>query len=404
MDGRHILFGEECEMRRRALGLVLAMLVGMSYFSPMMQTLRMLPTTLSLTEGQTHTLLLGAPLTLRRERGEVTVLSSGDETLDTHEVSLAAETAGTSELMLSLLGILPIRRVEVQVSEEKRLIPGGMTIGVAMRTDGVLVVGTGEVGEESPALNSGIRAGDVLRKLDGVPIESSEQLMTLIERLGPKPVPVEYSRSGEIFQTTLTPIPDEATGTFRIGAWVRDSTAGIGTLSFYDPENGRYAALGHAITDGDTGQVLTVAQGQILHADVVAVQKGRKGAPGELKGSFLQAREVLGTLQDNNALGIYGTLDVQPANVLFPEGVPIGLRSGVHTGPAKILSTIDEAGIQAFDIEITRVNPQSAPSPKSMVLHVTDERLLEATGGIVQGMSGSPIIQDGRIIGAVTHV
>ena len=165
-----------------------------------------------------------------------------------------------------------------------------------------------------------------------------------------------------------------------------------------------YAALGHAITDGDTGAVLTVSEGQVLRADIVAVQKGQKGTPGELKGSFLREAQRLGDIRRNSILGIYGALDKPAANPLYPEGLPIGLRSGVHTGKATILSTVDGTGVQAYAIEITRVNPQSAPAPKSMVIRVTDERLLAATGGIVQGMSGSPIIQDGRLIGAVTHV
>ena len=185
---------------------------------------------------------------------------------------------------------------------------------------------------------------------------------------------------------------------------MRDSTAGVGTLSFYDPDTGRYAALGHAITDGDTGSVLSVSEGQVLKADIVAVQRGQKGSPGELKGSFLREGEVLGNIRRNSILGIYGALDSATVNPLYPQGLPIGLRSGVHTGAASILSSVDGEGVKEYAIEITRVNQQSAPAPKSMVLRVTDERLLAATGGIVQGMSGSPIIQDGRIVGAVTHV
>lgn len=389
--------------RRKAVGLVLALFIGMGYFSPVNETLRTLPTSLALTEGQTHTLRLGAPLTLARQSGTLAVLSSQEETLRT--VSLSAQSAGTSELMLSLMGVVPIRRVEVEVAGSKRLIPGGMAVGVALRTDGVLVVGTSDVtGSDSPAVQGGIRTGDVLRTVNGVHITSSDQLTRLIEETGVQPLVVEYSRNGEVMTTTVLPQADEASGTLRIGAWVRDSTAGVGTLSFYDPDTKRYAALGHAITDGDTGQVLTVSQGQVLAADIVGVEKGQKGRPGELKGSFLHDARVMGTLTSNSILGIYGALDDAPANALYPDGLPIGLRSGVHTGAAQILSTVDADGLRAYDVEITRVNPQSAPAPKSMVLHVTDERLLEATGGIVQGMSGSPIIQDGRLIGAVTHV
>ena len=388
---------------KRATGIVLSLFLSLGYFSPMQQALRTLPDTLALTQGQVREMNLGAQLQLTPRQGNLAVSASEDETLG--QVALVSETAGTSELMLSLMGILPLKKVEVQVSPEKRLIPGGSAIGVAMRTDGVLVVGTSDLSEAaSPAALCGIRPGDVLRKVDGVEIISAQQLTELIARLGEKPLPVEYAREGAVFTTTMTPRLDSSTGTVRMGAWVRDSTAGIGTLSFYDPETGAYAALGHAITDGDTGQVLTVSQGQILQADVVAVQRGQKGAPGELKGSFLMAPVKLGDIRKNNVLGIYGTMEAAPASTLYPDGLPIGLRSGVHEGAATILSTVDGSGVQEFAIEITRVNQQSAPAPKSMVIKVTDQRLLDATGGIVQGMSGSPIIQDGRIIGAVTHV
>lgn len=391
---------------RKSAGIVLALVLALSYFSPMQETLRNMPDHIALTEGQVRTLTLGSSLTLTAGNGNVAVSASEDETLrDVGAVELVSETAGTSELMLSLMGILPLKKVEVEVSPEKKLIPGGSAIGVALRTEGVLVVGTSDLSDaSSPASLCGIRPGDVLRKVNGVTITSSDQLSGLIAEAGEQPLPVEYMRDGVVMTTTMTPKLDSSTGTFRIGAWVRDSTAGVGTLSFYDPETGNYAALGHAITDGDTGKVLTVGEGEILKANVVAVQKGVKGTPGELKGSFLREAVVLGDIQTNDVLGIYGAMDEAPVNPLYPDGLPIGLRSGVHTGAATILSTIDGTGIQAFDVEITKVNQQSAPAQKSMVLRVTDERLLEATGGIVQGMSGSPIIQDGRIIGAVTHV
>ncbi len=384
---------------RRATGVVLALFLALGYFSPVPQTLRALPDTLALTQGQIQTLRLPQQLRLSAT-GNLAVAASEDETLQ-----LVSQTAGASELLLSLMGVIPLKKVEVNISPEKRLIPGGAALGVAMRTDGVLVVGTGDLSEAaSPATLCGIRPGDVLRTVNGVRIVSSQQLTELIAQLGEKPLPVEYAREGTVFTTTMTPKMDASTGTVRIGAWVRDSTAGVGTLSFYDPETGRYAALGHAITDGDTGQVLTVSQGQILKADVVAVQRGQKGVPGELKGSFLMDPVNLGDIRKNTVLGIYGAMKQPPVNALYPEGLPIGLRSGVHEGPATILSTVDGTGVQAFTVEITRVNQQSAPAPKSMVIKVTDPRLLAATGGIVQGMSGSPIIQDGRLIGAVTHV
>ena len=389
---------------KKSIGVVLSMLVMLSYFSPMQRTLRTLPDHLALTQGQTRTIALGG-LTITPREGSASVSASEDETLrDVGAVDLASETVGTSELLLSLMGI-PLRRVEVEVSPEKRLIPGGQAIGVAMRTEGVLVVGVSDLQDAaSPAQLCGIRPGDVIRRVGGAPVTSAEQLSALVAASEGMPLSIEFTRDGSVMTTTMVPKLDATTGTARMGAWVRDSTAGVGTLSFYDPDTGKYAALGHAITDGDTGQVLTVGEGQILRASIVGVQKGQKGTPGELKGSFLREAEVIGNIDRNSVLGIYGEMDEAAANALYPEGLPIGLRSGVHTGPAQILSSVDGSGVRAFNVEITKVNQQSTPAPKSMVLQVTDPDLLAITGGIVQGMSGSPIIQDGRIIGAVTHV
>lgn len=391
---------------RRAAGVVLAMLLSLSYFSPLQETLRTLPAHLALTKGQARTLALGGLLTLNRQTGNVAVAASDDETLrDAGAVALSSETAGTSELLLSLMGVVPLRKVEVEVSEEKRLIPGGQAIGVAMRTSGVMIVGTSDLSQaRSPAQLSGLRPGDVLTRVGGVSITSAEQLAQLVSKAGEVPLAVDYLRDGAALSTTLTPRLDAATGSVRMGAWVRDSTAGVGTLSFYDPDTGTYAALGHAITDGDTGQVLPVGEGQVLKAEIVGVQKGQKGAPGELKGSFLREGVTLGDIALNDPLGLYGHLDAPPADALYPDGLPIGLRSGVHTGKAIILSSVDGEGVKPYEVEITRVSQQSSPAPKSMVVRVTDPALLAKTGGIVQGMSGSPIIQDGRLIGAVTHV
>ena len=388
---------------RQATGLAVALLLALSYGSPAQRTLRQLPDKLVLTQGQLQTLELGAPLRLSLRSGDVAVAASDDETLG--DVTLSSETAGTSELLLSLMGVLPLRRVEVEVQPERRLIPGGQAIGVALRTEGVMLVGAGDLNDGmSPATLSGLKAGDVILRVEGESIRTSRQLSEIIERAGERPLSVDFRRGGESLHTTLTPRMDEAAGVVRMGAWVRDSTAGVGTVSFYDPATGAYAALGHAISDGDTGAVLPVGEGKILEADIVAVQKGQRGAPGELKGSFLRDPQVLGDIRRNTVLGLYGHMDAPPAQSLYPDGLPIGLRSGVHTGPASILSTVGVGGLTEYAVEITRVNPQDAPAPKSMVIRVTDPRLLDATGGIVQGMSGSPILQDGRIIGAVTHV
>jgi stage IV sporulation protein B len=190
---------------------------------------------------------------------------------------------------------------------------------------------------------------------------------------------------------------------YHIGLWVRDSTAGIGTLTFYDPKTSAFGALGHGITDIDTGLLMPVDSGEIIESSILGIKVGKSGVPGELKGVFIEDMR-LGTIENNSEFGIYGKLSDNAANKITGKLYPIGLRSEIKEGPAVILSNIDGKSIAEFEIEIQKVSRQNINGSKGMIIKVTDQKLLEATGGIVQGMSGSPIIQNGKIIGAVTHV
>ena len=283
-------------------------------------------------------------------------------------------------------------------SAPRVLIPGGQASGVAIRTQGVLVVGAGDNGRDS------LREGDMILSVNGVPLLESAMLTEAVNAAQGQPLSLRISRGGQENDLLLTPRYDESSRAWRLGVWVRDSTAGVGTLTYYDPATGAYGALGHAITDSDTGSLLPVREGALMQAEIVDVRRGQRGAPGELRGSFLREQVTLGTVQVNTALGIYGRLEAPAASALYPEGLPTASRGQVHTGAATILSTIAGQEACEYAIEITQVSRQSAAAPKSMVLRVIDERLLSSTGGIVQGMSGSPILQDGRIVGAVTHV
>ena len=379
---------------RRFTGWLLSALVLAIHFSPQAQMLRSLPDTLSIARGQPAVLEAPYPLTL-----SVAEASASN-----------AETLGEqSKATISLFGLLPLREVEIDIADDLRLFPGGQAVGVALHTEGVLVVGTSDLtGAHSPARTAGVKPGDVITEADGKTIASAEELTALVEAYGEVPIPLTIRRGESQLHLTLTPKRDGQSGKVRIGAWVRDSTAGVGTLSFYGevrPGEGlRYGALGHAITDTDTQQILTVSAGEIMLADVVDVRKGQSGVPGELKGSFLREDRVMGTISRNSVFGIYGGMTDPPAHPLYPEGLPIGRKDAVHTGKASILSTVDAEGMREYEVEIVEVNRQSAPAQRSLVLKVTDEELLQKTGGIVQGMSGSPILQDGRLVGAVTHV
>ena len=386
---------------RRTFGWILSALILTVYFSPQAQLLRTLPGTLSVARGQSA--VLDAPFPLTMELSSTPADSSMAQSLS--EVDAQAQT---STATISLFGLLPLREVDIEISDDLRLYPGGQAVGVALHTKGVLVVGTSDLtGANSPARLAGIKPGDIIMAADGRAIESTDDLTAIVSAYGATPLPLTIQRGDSTLSLTLNSKRDGQSGEYRIGAWVRDSTAGVGTMSFYGQMEGAdicYGALGHAITDADTQQVLTVGAGEIMLADVVDVRKGQAGHPGELKGSFLREARVLGGIRRNNVYGIYGTLNAAPEHPLYPDGLPIGRRDAVHEGPATILCTVDAEGMKEYEVQITQVTRQSSPAQRSMVLKVTDERLLEKTGGIVQGMSGSPIIQDGRLIGAVTHV
>ncbi|MGN0777423.1 MAG: SpoIVB peptidase [Candidatus Ventricola sp.] len=282
----------------------------------------------------------------------------------------------------------------------RTLIPGGQAVGVALKTQGVLVVSRASRQE----VKTPLRVGDVILSVQGESVLSAQELAQRVSALERDSVELRVLRGGkEITMQAAVPV-SETDGRRRLGVWVRDSTAGVGTLSYIDPQTQAYGALGHAIVDGDTGEMLSVLDGAIMQARVVGVTKGESGRAGELRGSFLKENRQIGTLEHNCAYGIYGTIDTMPESLLYPQGLPIATREQVHPGQATILSTVDETGPQAYSVEILGCFMQDKPSQKDMILRVTDQRLLEKTGGIVQGMSGSPIIQDGKLVGAVTHV
>ncbi len=324
------------------------------------------------------------------------VLASCDERAGENRVSLSAVEDGEANVTFSLLGLIPVHETKVSVVEERILIPGGQAVGVALKTKGVLVV--------AGAKKTPLRAGDVIVAVDGMEIQSAKELSARVNELNADNVQMRVVRAGKTLDVETSAFVDQADGQRRLGVWVRDSTAGVGTLSYIDPKNNRYGALGHAIVDADTGGLLAAREGAILRANVVGVTRGQSGKAGELKGSFLKEGEQIGSLVLNSPYGIYGCMDEQPGTLLYPQGLPVGTRSSVHPGAATVITTVDGEGPKEYGVEIVRCFEQNQPSQKGMILRVTDERLLAATGGIVQGMSGSPIIQDGRVIGAVTHV
>ena len=377
---------------RHGLGIALSAMAFLCNYSPWVREAASLPDALTLTSGQKFVVQTGLPMLAASDGGAVSVLASQDE-----RVTISAEAGGQTSVTFSLLGLIPVHETRVNVVEERTLIPGGQAVGVALKTRGVLVV-------SDAAKGRALRAGDVILSADGKIVESTKALSEQVGTAQTDTVRLEVIRGGQTITVDAQAEPDPSDGRRKLGVWVRDSTAGVGTLTYIDPANQAYGALGHAIVDADTGRLLAAREGAILHASIVGVTKGQSGKAGELKGNFLKAGEQIGSLMENCEYGIYGVLDDMPENLLYPQGLRAGARSAVHTGTASIIATVDADGPQEYGVEIVRCFAQSEPSQKGMILRVTDERLLEKTGGIVQGMSGSPILQDGRIIGAVTHV
>jgi stage IV sporulation protein B len=298
----------------------------------------------------------------------------------------------------------------VNVLPELRVMPGGQSIGVKLQTAGVLVVGhhlvdTGK-DKVSPGEQSGVHVGDMIIKMNDLYINDMNDVKKLVNEAGQKNEPLQMLvvRGKEKLSISLHPARDKKDNEYRLGLYIRDSAAGVGTLTFYEPKSKAYGALGHVISDVDTGQAIVVGDGQIVQASVTSIEKGQNGNPGEKFARFYNESDVLGSITKNTPFGIFGEMKEQPKRSLYREPIPIALAEQVKEGPAKILTVVDGQKVEEFDIEIVNAVKQHFPATKGMIIKITDKRLLEKTGGIVQGMSGSPIIQNGKMVGAVTHV
>lgn len=306
---------------------------------------------------------------------------------------------------------LPWKEVTINVVPSYRVIPGGSSVGVKMSVKGVLVVGLEEIETQdgtrvNPGLVAGVQIGDSILSVDGTKVDNAREVQVEINESNTekREVALRIKRKEDIIDIKVSPVLSATTGTYQIGLWVRDKTAGIGTLTFYNPQTQSFGALGHAITDPDTGSILMVADGELVNAKVVSVKQGKVGEPGEIKGIFYEDDAPFGKLERNTDFGIFGSTYADYTNPLYPEPLVIGYQADIKKGKAYILSTLDGDSVEKYEVLIEKINRQSKPDTKGMVIRVTDPRLLAKSGGIVQGMSGSPIIQDDKIIGAVTHV
>lgn len=300
-----------------------------------------------------------------------------------------------------LLGLIPLGRLTLKNYDNIKLYPGGMPFGIKFMTEGVMIVGFCDMaGQENPASAAGLKNGDMIKSVDGKAIMSVSELGEALDASGGRPVLLCYVRAGKEYSTTLTPLYSSSEGKYKSGVYVKDSGAGIGTVTYIVPEDFSFAGLGHGICEGSAGELVPMNRGSVVDVTISGVVRGEVGKPGEIKGYFSSGKT--GTLLSNTHCGVYGVLASLPQD-LPSEPLPIGKRSELHEGRAFIYCTLDSNKIEKYEIEISAID-RRAEGNKCFTVKICDDALIARTGGIVQGMSGSPIIQDGKIVGAVTHV
>ena len=321
------------------------------------------------------------------------------------EDAITVSGEGSYLLPCRLLGMIPFKDIKVTPTEASSVYVSGSTVGIYMETEGVLIIDTGEILCEGgtarePAKNI-VRPGDYIVAFNEQKVSNKKELMEDLEILDGEDVILDVIRNGEKIPVSLTPVKD-AGGEYKLGIWVRDNTQGIGTLTCVD-EKGRYGALGHGISDVDTGELLHISKGALSQAEILGIQKGKSGSPGELSGLIrYEPGQIIGAVDTNSKNGIYGSFYDRRAGIPVKK-TEVAYKQELEVGPASILCCVD-GSVKEYDAEITRIDMNHEDTNKSFVIHVTDPELLEITGGIVQGMSGSPILQKGKFAGAVTHV
>jgi len=346
--------------------------------------------------------LIDDTLTLRY--GEVLPAMGGFPVRAEESTAAAWTDDRTWTYCTQLFGIFPLKRVDVSYLDDVRLCPGGTPFGAKIFSEGLLVTGFGEVatpdGVRRPAYDAGIRVRDLILKINTQPVATAEDMARLVAESGGQPLEITVRRGEDVHTVTVTPLYSVAESEYRTGMWVRDSIAGIGTITYVDPHDGSFAGLGHGICDASSGALLPLSRGIVVDVTISGIQKGSPGMPGELKGYFSSGR--IGSICGNSAAGVFGLLTDPPAGADESTAIPIALKQEIRDGEATLRCTLTDGTPQDYTVMIRKI--KNSTDLKNMEITVTDPELLAVTGGIVQGMSGSPLLQDGHLIGAVTHV
>lgn len=322
--------------------------------------------------------------------------------------SVENEEIGTKQVQVKLFNTFNVKDINISVIERTKVIPIGQVSGLKLYTSGVLVVGMSEIKgidneKHKPYENSGIQEGDTIVEIEQKEITDTNDLIETVNNSNGEELKIKYLRGEQTLECSITPVK---TGKkeYKLGLWVRDSAAGIGTMTYYEPSTGNFAALGHGLTDIDTGNLLNISNGEFITTKVLSIIKGKNGNPGKIQGSISEQSKI-GTINKNSIFGIYGSIDdISKVKMDMENNVDVAIRNEIQLGEAKLLCSLDGEKIEEYSIQIEKIYLNNDYDNKSMFIKVTDNRLIEKTGGIIQGMSGSPVIQNGKFIGAVTNV
>ena len=371
----------------------------------------LLPEVLRIRAGKNQVLDLKLPMT-----GEVVAVSEGGTSnIPKEAIIIDLGEAVTLDMFenqdymmdVKLFGWIPFKQVDIKVIGEMELTPAGIPVGLYVETEGLLVVGVGEFEDENGVSQSPakyiLKSGDYILEYNGIPVTDKDELIRDIEKCKGETVNLKISRHGQEQKVSVKP-EKNSSGKYKIGVWIRDNAQGVGTMTYVDADGG-FGALGHGVTDVDTSMLMHVEGGTLYKTEIVSIQKGQSGTPGEMTGMIVYNENyVLGEIEYNGEEGIFGVCNEQVLDMCCTDPLPIGLKQEIKKGKAYIYCTVCEGEPQYYEVEITGIHLDHDNINRGIELEVTDANLLNLTGGIVQGMSGSPIIQDGKIVGAVTHV